>query len=307
MAAATIARRANDGSFDVVPYTASGLPGRWAQTLPGPPTPVNQQQATVDPWVMTSNDQFRSGPPPTLTSLEYTAAFNEVKAIGAATSATRTEDQTAAALFWEAATGPGPFIRVAIDLAPGRGLSTIENAALLARLTTAGGDAAIAAWDDKVLYDYWRPVTAIRGAASDGNPDTTADGSWTSLINAPPHQSYISAHAIVSGAMTTILGDTFGDATSFCVSAGAYNRCWSSFSGAGLDSASSRLWGGIHWRFDNEAGLYAGRQLGQFVWDSRVFDAVPEPSGWVMLIAGFGLVGAVLRKRSQISESAGRT
>ncbi len=299
MAAATIARRATDGSFDVVPYTPSGLPGRWAQTIPGPPTPVNQQQATVDPWVIASGDQFRSGPPPVLTSLEYTAAFNEVKAIGSATSVTRTADQTAAALFWEAATGPGPYMRAAIDLAQSHGLSTIDTAALMARLSTASGDAAIAAWDNKVLYDYWRPVTAIRGGAIDGNPDTDADAGWNSLINAPPHQSYISAHAIVSGAMTTILGETFGDTTAFCIAAGIYNRCWDSFSGAALDSANSRLWGGIHWRFDNEAGLLSGRQLGQYIWDSKAFDAVPEPSSWVMLIAGFGLTGAVMRRRAR--------
>jgi hypothetical protein len=301
MAAATIAKRATDGSFDVVAYTVSGLPGRWAQTIPGPPTPVNQQQATVDPWVMASGGQFRSGPPPVLTSPEYTAAFDEVRDIGSATSATRTLDQTAAALFWQAATGPAPYIRAAIDLAQGNGLSTLGNASLMARLTTASADATIAAWDNKVLYDYWRPVTGIRGGDIDGNPDTTAVAGWTSLINAPPHQSYISAHAIVSGAMTTILGETFGDSTSFCIDASIYNRCWDSFSGAALDSASSRLWGGIHWRFDNEAGLSSGRQLGQYIWDSKAFDAVPEPSSWALLIVGFGLTGAALRRRRAIA------
>lgn len=299
MAAKTIALRSTDGSFDVVVTVPSGLPGRWAQTLPGPPNPVNQQQATVDVWVMASNSQFRSGPPPVLTSLEYTAAFNEVKAIGSATSVTRTVDQTAAALFWEAATGPGPYIRAAIDLAQAQGLSTIGNASLFARLATASGDAAIAAWDNKVLYDYWRPVTGVRGGGLDGNPATVADPLWSSLINAPPHQSYISAHAIVSGAMTTILGETFGDATPFCIAAGVYNRCWASFSGAALDSASSRLWGGIHWRFDNEAGLASGQLLGQYIWDSTAFAAVPEPGTWAMMIAGFGLIGGAQRRRQE--------
>jgi hypothetical protein len=121
----------------------------------------------------------------------------------------------------------------------------------------------IATWDLKYFYDEWRPITAIRAGDTDGNPLTIGDPNWTSLINAPPHPSYLSAHSAVAGVSADILAAAFGDAFTFTETFGGKTRTWTSFSTAKLDAANSRLWGGIHWRFDNEAGLALGQGVGQ--------------------------------------------
>nr|WP_310525074.1 PEPxxWA-CTERM sorting domain-containing protein [Polymorphobacter sp.] len=308
MAAATIARRANDGTFNVVPYTPSGLPGRWAPTPPGfVPSPVTPQQGLVTPWVVGSGSQFRPGAPPALTSDQYAQAFNEVKAIGSATSLTRTADQTASAQFWAAATGPGPWIRAAIDVATASATSTLENARVLGLLSTTVADAVIATWDAKYTFDYWRPVTGIRNADLDGNAGTVMDAGWTPLIVTPPHPSFVSAHSAISAAASAILADAYGVGGNFCVAAGGTSRCWANFDAAALDAANSRLWGGIHWSFDNQAGLQLGQEVAAYALAGTAFDAVPEPATWAMLIAGFGLVGAMMRKRRQALGMNGMT
>lgn len=192
-AAATLAKRADDGTFDVVPYAPSGLPGRWAPTPPGfVNPPVTPQQRYVDSFLTLGPDQFRAAPPPAIDSAEYAAAFNEAKAIGAAGSATRTADQTASAQYWAAATGPGPWLRMAIDQGEAAGLTTLESARLFARLAATIQDTGVAVWDSKYEYDYWRPVTGIRAADTDGNPDTLPDLTWTPLITTPPHPTWAS-------------------------------------------------------------------------------------------------------------------
>jgi hypothetical protein len=298
VAAATLAARADDGAFATVPYTPSGLPGRWAPTPPGFAPATAPQQAVMDTWLGMANDQFRLAPPPAIDSAAYAAAFNEVKTVGAA-GALRTMDQTESVLFWAAAAGPGPWIRAVIDESEARGLSTLENAAILGRLSTGIADATIAVWDTKYHYDYWRPVTGIRNADLDGNPDTDKDAGWLPFIVTPPHPSYASAHASVGGAAAAILTDYFGPGTDFCVLAGGINRCWASFADAAGDGAMSRLWGGIHWRFDNELGLALGEQVGAYALAVRPFGAVPEPAAWGLLITGFGMIGVTARRRRQ--------
>ena len=298
IAQATLASRAMDGSTAVVSYTPSGLPGRWAPTPPGLVPAALPQWADVDPWLMQSGDQFRPGPPPGLTSEAYTAAFKEVMSLGAANSTTRTVDQTASAIFWAGAAGTGPWIQAGIDGAQAKGLSTIENARLFGLLSVAIADASIATWDAKYTYDYWRPVTAIRLADLDGNTATISDPSWTPLIVTPPHPSYMSAHATVAGTASTILSAFLGDASPFCLTAGANSRCWTGYDAAALDAANSRLWGGIHWSFDNVTGLNVGQSLGRYALGSGAFDAVPEPLSWILMITGFGFAGLVLRRRS---------
>ena len=297
VAAATIANRLNDHSFDVVTYTPSGLPGGWAPTPPGFGPPAMPQQATVTPYLMTSPSQFRVAPPPLLTSAQYTAAFNEVKEIGAIGSLARTADQTLSAKFWATTQGPGPWITAAIGIAGTKGLSTLENARLFALLSTSVADAITSVWDSKFYYDYWRPVTGIRAADTDGNVDTVSDPNWTPLIVTPSHQSYSSAHATISGAAATILELTLGNTDPFCVTSLAATRCWANFGDAATDSVNSRLWAGVHWRFDNEAGFAAGQAIGRFAFASTAFAAVPEPAAWALLITGFALTGTAMRRR----------
>ena len=297
ISAAVIANRTGDGSASISGYVPSGLPGRWAPTPPGFAPAAVPQYAQVDPWFMTAPTQFRAAAPPAIESVAYANAFLEVRDIGAAGSLIRTSDQTNAALFWAGANGTGPWIRAGIDQAQAAGLSTLQNAALFARLSTAVADATIATWDTKYFYDYWRPVTAIRRADEDGNALTIADPGWTPLIGTPPHPSYLSAHGAVGGAAATILASTFGAGGNFCLVAGGNTRCWNGFEAAALDGANSRLWGGIHWRFDNENGLALGQAVGRFTLSRAVFGAVPEPSAWTLMIVGFGIIGAKARSR----------
>lgn len=294
-----LAQRASDGWNAVVPYTPSGLPGRWTPTPPANAPGAVPQWGAVDPFLMTSGDQFRPGAPPAIGSAEYAAAFDEVKDIGAVGSLTRTADQSAAATYWVAGSGPGPWLRAAIDAAASSSPATIENAATFARLSVAMMDASIGIFEAKYHYDYWRPVTAIRNADLDGNPATTQDAGWTPYVTTPAHPSYISGHSGIAASAATILADAYGDTAPFCIAWLGNNRCWDNFTASSEDAANSRLWGGIHWRFDNEAGLDLGRSVADWTLAANAFGAVPEPDNWALMIAGFGMTGAVLRRRRQ--------
>jgi hypothetical protein len=297
-AAAIIAKRANDGAFDPVTYTPSGRPGGYAPTPPAYAPPIFPQWADVDPFLLSSPDQFRPGPPPSLTSAAYAAAFNEVKSVGSAVSTVRTPDQAAAAQFWSTANG-STYMRLALEISADEGLSTFDNAQLFALLGTGIGDTLITIWNTKYEYDFWRPVTAIQNADVDGNPLTLADADWQSLIVAPPHPSYMSAHSTLGAVTTEILLNTIGDEAT-CATIGPNTRCWSDLEAISLDGSYSRLWGGIHYRFDSEAGLTAGARVADYILAGRVFNAaIPEPESWALMIAGFGIVGASMRRRAR--------
>src|SRR5262249_27453945 len=151
----------------------------------------------------------RPGAPPALDSADYATAFNEVKDLGRADSTTRTDEQTQIARFW--ADGPGTAFalgywnKIAQSVATDQGLSLVSDARLFALLDIAAADALISCWDAKYEYNLWRPVTAIRAADTDGNPDTEPDSGWTPLIVTPNFPSYTSAHSAVSGAAAGVL------------------------------------------------------------------------------------------------------
>jgi hypothetical protein len=296
-ASAVIANRAHDGSDLPSVYTPTGAPGNYQPTPPLFIPGVDQQYANVTPWLMTSTSQFRPGPPPALGSAEYAAAFNEVKAIGSATSATRTADQTNSAQFWATDEGPGIFTRIAIDTAAAAGKTTLENADLFATLMTGVADASITAFNSKYYYAFWRPVTAVRLGDTDGNAATAADASWTPLLFTPPFPSYLSAGTVVNETGFNILDHEFGNTIAFCGKNSFGERCFASFEDAAADFGNSRVWGGIHFSFDSAAGISEGRALGQYAFDSGMFGAVPEPSTWALIIGGFATVGVACRRR----------
>ena len=295
-AAATIAARASDGFTAPFPtYTPTGQPGNYVPTAPGPGFPVDGQFANATPFVMTSPTQFRPGPPPALDSVAYAVSLNDVEAIGAINSIVRTADQTASAYFWE--NDPErPYLTAALNQSLASGKSPLENARIFATLTTAIADAPITAFDAKNLYNIWRPVTAIQNADIDGNPLTTADPTWQSLLVAPPFQSYISAHSTVAGTAASILDLIYGTTIGFCATNVVGTRCWDSFDAAALDDSRSREYGGIHFSFDDQQGLASGYQLGAYAYGRNLFGAVPEPATWAMLILGFGAIGCSLRR-----------
>jgi hypothetical protein len=295
-AAAILARRASDGSANSFTYVPGTNPGNWRPTPPANAPGALAHWGDVTPFLMSSGEQFRPAPPPALGSAEYAAAYNEVKEIGSLNSLTRTADQTASALFWDAANG-SPWLRIGLLVGEDETLDTLGFARSYALLTTGLADALIAGFDAKYEYALWRPVTAIRLGDTDGNAATAVDAAWQSLFPAPAHPSYLSTHSALSGAGAGILSALFGDTQGFTFTIAGDTRSFTGLQQAALDGANSRLWGGIHFRFDNDAGLATGYQIAQLAMTGQAFNRVPEPATWTMLLLGLGTIGVVARRR----------
>ncbi len=263
--------RANDHANDTVAFESPAGGGWWAPT--GPAAALLPQWPRVTPFALNSGDQFRPDAPPSPFSAEYAAAFNETKRLGRADSKFRTAAQSQIALFWADGAGtstpPGHWIEIAIDISEQQHLTRIQNARLFALLGIAIADAGIAAWDAKYAYSNWRPVTAIQHADQDGNPATTADPAWQPFITTPPFPAYISGHSTFSAAAARVLAHFFGtDNVTFTTGSGGtpgVERTFQSFSQAAAEAGQSRIYGGIHWQFDNQAGLATGRKIGDLV------------------------------------------
>src|SRR5262249_40773437 len=232
------------------------------------------QWPDVTPFALSTGAQFRPGAPPALDSAEYAAAFNEVKSLGRVDSTTRTAEQTQIARFWNDGLGTafamGYWKRSAQPLATDRGLSLVQDARLFALLNIAEADAQIACWDAKYNYNLWRPVTAIRAADTDGNPDTDPDAGWTPLLVTPNFPSYTSAHSTLSGAAAEVLPSLFGPDHHFPVSADGLpgvTRSFDSFAAAAAEAGQSRIYGGIHYQFDNQNGQQLGRNVADYIVD----------------------------------------
>jgi hypothetical protein len=223
----------------------------------------------VTPWCLARPEELRAPGPPALDSDAYEVAFAEVRALGRADSASRTAEQTEIALFWNDGPGtqspPGHWNDVARVVAKHR-LGFIQRARLFALLNLGLADAAIVAWDTKFVHDYWRPVTAIRAADSDDNPATEPDVTWEPLLTTPPFPAYTSGHSTFSATAATILALVLGrDDVCFAVGSDGLpgvERRFSRLSEAAEEAGESRIFGGIHWQFDNQDGLRAGRELG---------------------------------------------
>jgi hypothetical protein len=263
--------RSTDGSGATVPYTPGTDPGDWQPTPPANLPALAPQWPYVTPFAMTSGSQFRPVAPPALDSAAYTAAFDEVKDLGRADSTTRTDEQTQIARFWNDALGTafamGYWNRIAEQVATDQGLSLVQDARVFALLNIAEADAQIACWDSKYTYNLWRPVTAIRAADTDGNPDTVPDATWTPLLVTPNFPSYMSAHSTLSAAAAEVLTNLFGADYSFTVGAESvpYTRSFDSFDAAAAEAGQSRIYGGIHYQFDNQAAQASGHAVGRFV------------------------------------------
>jgi len=212
------------------------------------------QFATMTPFVLRRPSQFRLPPPADLTSAEYATDYNEVKSMGAFSGSLRSADQSELALFWAGNT-PVYWNRIASQISVERSLSLSDNAHLFALLNVTLADAAIACWDGKYRYVFWRPITAIRLGDTDGNAATDPDPTWTPWLDffatgTPPHPEYPSGHSAQSGSAAFILAATFGDATPFTVISNVRpgTRAFPSFSAAVAEIADARVFGGIHFR-----------------------------------------------------------
>jgi hypothetical protein len=245
----------------------AGAVGVWRPTPLLNASGAGPQYASMTPWVLKRPSQFRLPAPLALNSPEYAADLNEVKTMGVFSGSGRTPDQSELALFWAGNT-PLYWNRIAVQLATARGLSLTENAHLFALLNVTMADAAIACWDGKYRYVFWRPITAIRAGLTPADADPT----WVPWLDffpagTPAHPEYPSGHSTVSGSAAFILADAFGDNTTFSVTSDVRSgtRTFSSFSDAVAEVADARVFGGIHFRTSCVRANTLGRAVADYV------------------------------------------
>jgi membrane-associated phospholipid phosphatase len=269
VADAILAWRSTDGFTPAPPPFVGGFAvGEWRPTPPAFAPGAGPQFAAMTPWAINLPSQFRPAGPPALDSALYAAVFNETKSMGSISSASRTADQTLYSQFWAASTVSYFWNTVAVSLSAKHHYGISENAHLLALLNIAVADAVIACWDAIYHYVFWRPVTAIPLAATDGNAATADDPNWTPLIVTPAHPEYPSGHSTTSSAAATVLAHQFGEKTSFTVDSDVMLgvvRSFKSFSAALDEIANARIFGGIHYRTACNDGRATGTALAGYI------------------------------------------
>src|SRR6266403_2534497 len=260
-----LALRSNDGSANApVPYIFGTAPGDYQSTPPNfPKQPQFTHWSHVTPFALDGASQFRPGPPPALTSDSYSDALNEIKSQGIANSPTATVDEALTGRFWNGAI-QNYWNEIAQTASVANNLTTAENARLFALLNPSFADGVIAFYDAKYTYNLWRPVTAIRAAAADGNPDTEADPNWLPEVgNTTPDPSYPGAHAVISAAGAEVLISFFHtDHVEFSVTSEVMpgvERSFTSFPAAAEEATLSRMFAGQHFLFDLTTGQRLGR------------------------------------------------
>ena len=267
-----IALRANDGRNANITFDKPPAPGVWRPTPPAFAPMFVPWMGSVTPLVLKSGAQFgEPGLPYSLTSKQYTTDFNEVKSMGgnAATGSNRTADQTATALFFSG-NAQVQYTGALIDQATKRSFDIVDTARLFAAVNTSIADALISVWHAKLLYGFWRPITAITLADTDGNPDTTINASWVPLIptGTPAYPEYVSGYSGVTGAFSRSLQQTLGtgqlDITVGSTAAAGTRQ----FAKAGdLNEAviNARIWLGIHFRAADVDGVKMGQHAANWV------------------------------------------
>jgi hypothetical protein len=255
-----LALRSDDGSdARPIPYEPGKGPGDYQLTPPNFVQPVFTHWPQVTPFTLTSADQFCPGPPPELTSDTYMAALREVKELGDINSATRSADQTEIARFWVAPI-QNYWNEIAQTAALAQDLTPAQSARLFALLNLTFADSVIAFYDAKYTYHFWRPVTAIRAADPDWLPLTTTT---------PADPSYPGAHSVISAGGAAVLSAFFGhDDVRFIVRSEALpgvERSFTSFTAAVEEVGLSRIYAGVHFRFDHTSAQQLGGDIADYV------------------------------------------
>jgi hypothetical protein len=272
-AAAMIAARTNDGRGGGPGTLVGTVPGVWRPTIPFFQQDPFPWVGEVRPFLLPNAEMVRSDGPNALTSAAYAEDFNEVKLVGSINSTVRTPDQTEAAIWWQ---GNGGFWNgVTRGISAERGLDIVENARLFAMEDLAAADGFIGCYKDKYYWKFWRPVTAIRLADTDGNAATDADPDWTPLfdpatpqfgppLSTPPFPDHPSAHSCASSAIVGSMQDFFGTDkvpfSSFSIRTRT-TRSFDRLSDALKEVIDARVWGGIHFRTADVQGSVLGKKV----------------------------------------------
>jgi hypothetical protein len=263
-AAAMVAARRDDGAFGSQQWTVGSEPGQWRPT---PPAFASDGAwlGYLKPFLIPSTAMFHAPGPPALTSRAYGRDVNEVQQVGAASSTVRTADQTEAAIWWHDRRSVGWEIKR--QLAASQRLDPLQTARLLAMVDLVVADAGIVCFRQKQAWRFWRPITAIQSADTDGNPATVADPTWTPLLVTPPFPEYPSGHACATGARMSAFASFFGRDT---VAFSAYSpdadatRSFTRFSEAVAELVDARVWGGIHFRTGDVHAVALGESVTRY-------------------------------------------
>ncbi|GGN43340.1 hypothetical protein FHR83_001814 [Actinoplanes campanulatus] len=264
-AAAMIAFRVNDGSTGDAEWVIGTGPGEWRPT---PPAYAADGAWVADqkPFLIADPSRYRSDGPYPLVSAAYARDFNEIKSVGAVDSTTRTADQTEAAIWWHDRNVTEWQIKR--QLAETQRLGVLQTARLFAMVDTTVADTGISCFDDKRAWSFWRPVTAIRAADTDGNPRTSGDPEWTPLLITPPFPDHPSGHACATAARMATYRTYFGRdriAYSAYSEASGTTRYFRSFSQGVEEVNNARVWGGIHFRNADLQGQKLGESVSAYI------------------------------------------
>ena len=276
-AAAALAVGGIDPAIAQVPYRPRTTPGEWVATaLPQ----IEPHMAAFRPWAIAGARALLPPPPPALNSERWARDYEEVRRLGGRTSTDRTPHQTLMARYRQAF-DVTPSMRMAAD-APGR--TPVQNARMFALYQMAFDDAALAMIEAKFHYNFWRPITAIRNGEADGNDATPADPAWMPLLGTPNFPEYPCGHCTVAAAIAEVMSAEVGPrpAWGVRVSAGGVPNAmvqvlpgWDEWA---QEVSDSRIYGGVHYRFSNEAGEQIGRQAARTVLE-KVMRPLPGRTG----------------------------
>jgi len=262
-----LAERADDGRYVPYSFAAGDGAGEWRPELPSFGSDPFAWVAKVRPFTLASPSQFRTPGPLDRTSPEYAAEVNEVKALGAATGSSRTDAQTELARFMSA--NPVPMLNAGLrQVALERGLSLVEAARLFATTSLSSADAIIGCWDDKDHWLFWRPITAIRGAADDDNPATEPQADWLPLFATPPYPDHPSGFNCLTAAMMHAARGFFGtDQVAIQLTSPGSNttRTYERFTAVIADAIEGRILTGFHFRTPDVQGAELGRNVAAWV------------------------------------------
>jgi hypothetical protein len=272
-AMAMIARRASDGSDPLTFFTpGTTAPGVWQRT-PSCPAAGGQffNWKNVTPFAIPSAATFLLDPPPALTSERYAKDYNEVMTVGSMNSTARPQDRSDVTRIYRDTSPSNLLNSAARQVAAAQGRSLSDNARALALLNMATSDSLVVSFATKYAHNFWRPETAIRAGVTDGNPKTAADSTFAPYIVTPCFPSYPSNHASGTNAGAEVLRRMYG-AGGHSISISSPNPLdagivlhYTTFKAITNDVDDARVYGGIHFRFEQEAGGRLGREIATFV------------------------------------------